>query len=260
MSNLRGKIVLITRSEEANVQVAALLESRGARALSLPTIRFTDPDSWESCDRAIHRLSDFHAILFTSSTAVRAFLKRLEAVHLGGKRALHDIQSYAVGERTFESLLDAGIPALATKGGTAGDLAASLGNAIHGKRFLFPKSNIARDVLPEALKARGVDITEVVVYKTVAPAPKALDEVRNSLKARSVDAMLFFSPSAVSHFTQMIGTVHTESLLVAAIGPTTAQAAQDAGFDVSVIAKKPTAEGLIESLEEFMTQTHPANS
>lgn len=260
MSNLRGKTVLLTRSVEANAQVAALLESRGAEPLSLPTIRFTDPDSWEACDQAIRQLGDFDAVLFTSSNAVRAFQKRLDTLRPGGKVLLRMVHSYAVGERTFESLKEAGVLATMAEGGTAGDLALSLGNDVTGKHFLFPKSNIARDVLPEALKARGAIVTEVVVYKTVAPTPKELDDIRNRLKAGTVDIVLFFSPSAVSHFTQMIGTLHTESILVAAIGPTTAQSARDAGFTVSVIARKSTAEGLIDSLEEFMTPTPLMNS
>lgn len=260
MSSLRGKTILVTRSDEANAHVADLLRSRGARALSLPTIQFTEPDSWEACDRALREFRNFHAVLFTSSTAVRTFLKRFEAIHPEGKSLLREVHSYAVGERTLESLRDAGIPATMAEGGTAADLAASLGNEVKGKRFLFPKSNIARDVLPGALKARGADVTEVVVYKTVAPSPRALDDVRNSLKAGSVDFVLFFSPSAVSHFTQMIGTVHMESLLVAAIGPTTAHAAQEAGFKVSVVAKKPSDEGLIDSLEEFIAHTPSVKS
>ncbi|MEX1137855.1 MAG: uroporphyrinogen-III synthase [Bacteroidota bacterium] len=255
MSNLRGKTVLLTRSEEANVEVAALLEDRGAKTLSLPTIRFTEPDSWEACDLAIQQLGNYDAALFTSSNAVRAFLKRVEALQTNSLGLLHNIRSYAIGERTLDALNAAGIAATMAEGGTAGDLAESLGKDIHGKYFLFPKSNIARDILPEALKTRGAFVDEVIVYKTVAPAPRELDAVRNALRTGSVDVLLFFSPSAIFHFMQMIGTGHTESLVVAVIGPTTAEAARGAGFHVSVVAKKPTAGGLIESLEEFPAPT-----
>jgi uroporphyrinogen-III synthase len=51
-----------------------------------------------------------------------------------------------------------------------------------------------------------------------------------------------------------------ESLVVATIGPTTALAARNAGFEVSVIARKPTAEELIDSLEAFIAQTHSVRS
>ncbi|MEX2117207.1 MAG: uroporphyrinogen-III synthase [Bacteroidota bacterium] len=253
MSALQGKTVLLTRSDEANSEIATHLESKGARTLSLPTVRFTDPDSWDMCDSAILHLRDFDAVLFTSSNAVRALLKRIGVIHPEGLKMLHSIRTYAVGERTRDSLEAAGVSATMTEGGTAGDFADSVGEDVKGWHFFFPKSNIAREVLPEALRARGAFVDEAIVYKTEAPTPKDLDTVRNALRLGTVDILLFFSPSAVFNFTQMIGTGFTKSLFVAAIGPTTAEAARSAGFAVSVVAEKPTTKALIDSIEMFLT-------
>jgi uroporphyrinogen III methyltransferase/synthase len=253
MSTLRGKTILLTRSDEANAEVANRLKSCGADTLSLPTIRFTDPDSWNACDTAIQNLQTYDAILFTSSNAVRAFLDRIESVNPARLEMLRTVRVHAVGERTSDSLRSAGITAILAEGGTAEVLAESLGEDVKGKRFLFPKSNIAREVLPGALKARGATVDEAVVYKTVAPAPADLDAVRNALRLRNIDILLFFSPSAVSNFVQMIGTGFTDSIVVAAIGPTTAEAARNAGFAVSVVPDKPTTEDLIDATEKFLT-------
>jgi uroporphyrinogen III methyltransferase/synthase len=253
LNSLRGKTILLTRSDEANAEVANRLKSCGADTLSLPTIRFTDPDSWSACDAAIQELRNYDAILFTSSNAVRAFLARIEAVDATRLEMLRTIRVHAVGERTHDSLESAGVTAILAEGGTAEDLAESVGEHVQGKRFLFPKCNIAREVLPDALKARGAAVDEAVVYKTVAPAPRDLDAVRNALRLRSIDILVFFSPSAVSNFVQMIGTGFTESLVVAVIGPTTAEAARNAGFAVSVVSDKPTTEGLIDAIDRFLT-------
>jgi len=252
MNTLQGKTVLLTRSDEANSETAALLKSKGFRTLMLPTIRFADPDSWETCDAAITDIRNYDAVVFTSRNAVRQFLKRIEVIDPKSTEILRTIRTYAVGQRTLDSLESAGIPAMMAEGGTAGDLAESVGAHVQGKRFFFPKSNIAREVLPEALKARGAVVDEAIVYKTEVPAPKDLDAVRNALRAGAVDILFFFSPSAVFNFTQMIGTGFTESLIVAVIGPTTAEAARSAGFVVSVIAEKPTTDGLIDSVDRFL--------
>lgn len=260
MNSLQGKTVLLTRSDETNTEVAGRLKSRGAETIALPTIRFEDPDSWASCDDAIHHLRDYDAILFTSANAVRSLLKRMKAVAPASLETLRTKHIYAVGERTHDALESADVPAVQAEGGTAEGLAQSLGDDIQGKRFLFPKSNIAREVLPQALRARGAAVDEAVVYKTVAPTPKDLDTVRNALRLGTVDIILFFSPSAVSNVVQMIGTGFTGSIVVAAIGPTTADAARSAGFTVSAVAEKPTTDGLLEALERFLTLSPSVNS
>jgi len=255
MKTFQGKTVLLTRSDEANREAEALLKKKGVHTLSLPTIRFTDPDSWEACDDAIIGIRNYDAVVFTSRNAVRAFLKRIEVIDPESTEILRTIRTYAVGERTLDSLESARIPAIMAEGRTAGDLAESVGKDVQGKRFFFPKSNIAREVLPEALKARGAVVDEAIVYKTEVPTPKDLDLVRNALRLGAVDFLFFFSPSAVFNFTQMIGTGFTESLMVAVIGPTTAAAARSAGFVVSVVAEKPTTEGLIDSVDRFLAHS-----
>ena len=67
--------------------------------------------------------------------------------------------------------------------------------------------------------------------------------------------MLFFSPSAVESLRRALSTASDGSgaslppgVLVACIGPTTAEAATRAGWGVDVLAPDTTARSLVDSL------------
>ena len=234
---------------------AVLFESRGAGTRSVPSVQFVDPDSWSDCDAAILRIKNYDAILFTSRNAVEFFLRRIQVTAPAARPVVGSRRVYAIGERTQEALEESGINVTGiSELASAEGLADVIGGEAAGKRFLFPKSNIAREVLPDSLRELDAVVDEVVVYKTVAPGGRELDAVRDSLLNRAIDAITFFSPSAVRNFTQMIGTAHLANVPIAAIGPTTAEAIRQAGLDVAVVSPTPATQSLVEALELFFSQ------
>ena len=255
MSSLKNRTILLTRSAESNRKDSKFLEARGAHTLSVPSIRFTDPDSWAACDDAIHRIRKYDAFLFTSRNAVVYFLKRIEVTSPSAKEVLAHRRVHAVGEKTNQALAEAGIRALTNPdASTAEGIAESIGIDAAGKCFLFPKSDIARDILSSALRELNAMVDEVVVYKTAPPDGRDLDKIRSALRDGEIDAILFFSPSAVRNFTQMIGTAHLADLPIGVIGPTTADAVRQAGLSVSVVSETPATEALCDSLDRFFTR------
>ena len=253
MPTLAGKTVLLTRDAESNAAVAALFEHRGARILSLPTIELKDPDSWDHCDRAIRSLAQYDGVFFTSKNAVDRFLHRVMTIDNALLEVLKKRSLYAVGEKTESTLEGAGLPVRMTPdANSAEELTQSLKpEEVSGKRFLFPKSAIARDILPKALRSLKAIVDEVVVYKNVPPSRNDLEGIRNALLHGKVDIVTFFSPSSVRNFHQMMGTRSLEHSVVAVIGPTTAAAATGLGISVNVISPRATAEALIETIEQY---------
>ncbi len=262
MSALAEKSILVTRSDAENAGLAKLFEERGARTLSLPTVRFVEPDSWEACDAAIVNLRQYDCILFTSRNSVSAFLKRIEEVNKQAWGVLGSRAIYAVGEKTAEAITSAGLSVAGSPEiASSEDLAAMLGEeTTAGKRFLFPKSSIARDVLPNVLRALDAVVDEIVVYKNEPPGRKELDRMREALQHSEVDAVTFFSPSSVRNFIQLLGSKHLERAVVAAIGPTTAKAAEDLGVTVDVIAPRATAESLVDAIEQHFLSLQSQHS
>ncbi len=253
MAGLKDKRVLITRPREDSAELAALFEERGAIPMLLPAIVITDPDSWEECDHAIINLKQYHGMLFTSRNAVERFLRRVDAINVDARRVLAQRRVYAVGEKTEAALEEEEIPVAGTpEVYSAEALADSFeGEDLLGTYFLFPRSSIGSNILPDFLRELGAVVDEVVVYKNVPPRQLELDAIRHALLNGEIDVATFFSPSAVRNFHQMMGTKALERTLVAVIGNSTASAAASLGMQVDIIARHATAESLVETIDDY---------
>ncbi|MGC1489892.1 MAG: uroporphyrinogen-III synthase, partial [Candidatus Acidiferrum sp.] len=74
-----------------------------------------------------------------------------------------------------------------------------------------------------------------------------------------VDGILFFSPSAVHNFVELIGKERFKALqgraVMVAIGPTTAMALAAAGFQRVARAADTTTKAVVEALEGHLART-----
>jgi uroporphyrinogen-III synthase len=131
-------------------------------------------------------------------------------------------------------------------------LANELGSKLQGTRVLLPRSDRANPDLPAALTRFGAQVTEVIAYRTLRPAETDQDGLEKILNGQA-DAILFFSPSAVQHFAELVGATRFDELqgklAVTAVGPVTANALREAGVKRAVVAQDTTAVSVIEALE-----------
>jgi uroporphyrinogen-III synthase len=102
------------------------------------------------------------------------------------------------------------------------------------------------------LGAAGADVIEVVAYRTAAP--ERLDDALIGMVCQGqVDAVIFFSPSAVQQFAGAVGTETFAriggQIALAAVGPVTASAIRKAGAIPAVEAPRATSGGVVEALE-----------
>lgn len=250
---LTDKTIVITRSAEANAELRSLLESRGARVICFPTIEITDPESWDVCDQAIWKLAEYQCVCFTSKNAVTKFVERIRTIRPQAVDTLGTRNIYAVGEKTKRSLECSGFSVIASPTHASAEELASLMQAhqLKDASILFPKSNIARDTLPQQLRSMGARVDEIVVYRTVAPEPQNLEQTRLLFLEKKIDAAIFFSPSSIINFSEMMGTEVFAQTAIAVIGSVTAETVEQMGLHVSIRAQQATAENLIESLEHY---------
>ena len=253
---LQNRTILITRSTEQSSEFRSLLESRGASVICLPTIEIVEPDSWEACDSIIWKLVEYNSVCFTSKNAVSKLLQRIRIIRPQALNILSTRNLYAIGEKTQSALEAAGFSATASPTKASAEELAQLlqGWNISGKKILFPKSNIASDILPQQLRKLGAEVDEVVVYKTVIPEPENLEHVQQMFMKNKIDVATFFSPSSILNFTEMIGTDILAHTAIAAIGPTTAEAAQQLGLTVAILAQQATAECLVEAIQKHFNE------
>jgi uroporphyrinogen-III synthase len=258
-SPLAGKTVIVTRATSQSNELCAELNSRGATVKLLPLISFAPPEDYSAMDAALTAIQRFDWILFTSANAVQAMERRAEELGRSLKAVATLPRAAAVGPATSLAAEAAGfsVEYVATDHSGAG-LARELGEELRGKRVFLPRSERANPDLPGALRRRGADVTDVVAYRTLAPSGADREKLNESLRDR-VDGILFFSPSAVQNFLELLGSEHLQRLqgrvLMVAIGPTTATALSAAGVQRIAWAADTTTRAVIESLEGHLART-----
>lgn len=253
---LVGKTILITRPKDQATEFAQILQDRGARVLFVPTIQIVPPASWDQCDSALHALDSYDGFIFTSSNAVKYFFQRLDDVGKSTTRPrLTKLTFYAVGTGTKDALVREGmLPTLFSDVANARELAdALLQKPLAGRRFLFPKGNLASEELPDILRAAGAELDEVTVYENIAPRNEDAKFIRESFERESIDVVTFFSASSVKHLVSIVPRELLSPRTVAVIGNSTAAAVEDCGLRSAIIAPKPTAADLADAIVQFFS-------
>ncbi len=255
---LFGKRIVITRSREQAAELVDLLESLGAEAIEAPMIRVAPPDDFGPLDKAVAEAGTYDWIVFTSANAVDAFMKRL-AIGDGDIRDLKGVKLVAIGPATSERLARQGLRVdLQPAESRADAIVQSLRERgdIKDKRFLLPRADIAREVLPEELRRHGAEVTEVTAYRTVlAEIEREGDpDIYRMLLEKRIDVVTFTSASTVKNFVQVFGVEQAPDLLnattVAAIGPVTAEAADQYGIKIDIVPKEYTIPALVDAIVE----------
>ena len=254
---LAGKRVVVTRPRHQSAEFARLLEGAGAEVLEIPTIRIEPPDSWEPLDRAISELDQFHWLVFTSANGVAMFMRRLEA---GGKgvEALSAMRIAAIGPATAEALRRRGLgPHVIPEEYRAEGLVERLRAEIRsGDRILVPRASEARELLVRGLAELGARVTEVPAYRTRSE-PDGARRLTEALERREIDAITFTSSSTVRNFAALLPPGERERLLsgvvIASIGPITAETAAEYGLATRVMPKDYTIPALARALIEYFT-------
>jgi len=247
-----GKVtkVVITRSRKGNAELARSLKAIGLEPVPIDTIEFLPPDDWSSVDASLKRLGDFDWLLFTSATGVESFAKRMKALSLPvpwhGRPAVA-----AVGERTSASLHGEGIEVdfVPTEYLTKA-LAEELPRT-RGTRLLMLRADVGNPEVVATLERSGFLVTDLPVYRTSSVAGGDDRTMESAL--RDADAIVFASPSAVEAFMRRLGSAGTDSeltrgLLAVCIGPVTAAAAREHGFERILTPKTHTVESLVREL------------
>src|SRR5581483_3476871 len=102
----------------------------------------------------------------------------------------------------------------------------------------------AREVLPEALRARGAEVDVLALYETVA---EELGETERASVAQA-DYVTFTSSSTVEFLWQALGGAPPDGARLVSIGPVTSDALRAHGREPDVEAERHDIEGLVEAL------------
>ncbi|MDO4687165.1 MAG: uroporphyrinogen-III synthase [Corynebacterium sp.] len=238
--------IVVPRARDHAEAMGRSIESRGHRALFVPTIAFIPPSDPQQLHQALR--SHYDWVVFTSVTAVNA----CDTVPEGAKIA-------AVGHATAAALRVRGYTIDLIPEDTAfhaAGLVAAFPAAPDTRpaKVLLPRSDIATDVLPAGLCTLGWDVDEIVAYRTV-PAQPPEPELAQALRNGTIDAICFTSGSTVRNFITLVGMPHP-STVIACIGPRTREVACELGLDVRVMPERADVDMLVEATLNYLTTLH----
>lgn len=257
--------VLVTRSPHQASELADQLRARGLEPVLIPTIEQVPPSSFDALDAALAGLAGFDWIVFTSANAVAAFADRAAAlgvslahpplppiavVGAATGRAVSEhlnVTSALVPEKAVaESLTETLLPHARRPDGTPA-------------RFLLPRAEVAREVLPEALQAASAVVIAAPAYRTVVPAgaAKALQALFTE-GATGVDAITFTSSSTAQNIAALLevsGMTLPEKVQRISIGPITSATMRDLHMPPHAEATHSTIPSLVDCVVHTLSNS-----
>ena len=253
---LSGRRVLVTRAREQSAELVDRLVDLGAEPVEAPTIRIAPPDDFGPLDAACAGAGSFDWIVFTSVNGVDAFLGRL----LAGPRdirALGGVRLCAIGPATAGRLrrhgLKVDVMPAEHRAEAVFDALRQAGR-LAGARVLLARADIAREMLADALRAAGAEVTEATAYRTVRADGWNGPELRSLIRDQPVDVVTFTSASTARNFAEILGAETAAELLattlVASIGPVTAAAAAELGIETRIMPAAYTIPALVDAIAD----------
>jgi len=240
-----------------------LLAESGIRLFAFETIVQVPPEDQTPLTRAAAALAGFDWIVFTSKSAVEALL-----AHCEFGQPPEGPRIACVGEATAAAAARQGAVVDLVPGHASG---AALARALLPRlssrsRILWPRAERAGQDLSQILEQAGHLVQAPIAYRTQAPRPSPkLDADRRQLlegfRNERFCAITLLSPSAVDNLGNLIGAAITRSILstlvIAAIGQTTAAHLAQRYRTPDIIPSTPSIEGLVSALVKELKERFP---
>jgi uroporphyrinogen III methyltransferase/synthase len=246
---LSGRTVAVTRARAQTSGLARRLRELGAEVVQAPVIRIQPlAAGGTGLQPPPLDLSPYDLVCLTSPNGVAQLFERLaqSGRDPADARALAGARVAAIGPGTARALAEHGITAdIVPERYVAESLVEALAE-LPVRHALVARAREARDVLPDALRARGAEVDVLELYETVAEplSPPTL------AAARAADYITFTSSSTVRFFLQAAGGSANLSpaTRIVSIGPVTSATLREHGLEPDVEAGDHDIDGLVAAL------------
>lgn len=226
MNNKKPSILFTTQLTE---QKRSLLEDGKLLIESIPfiTFEYLMPAMWLS---QVPKHAD--AWIFTSKKAVRAINPMIKDLIIPN-------HIFAVGAKTAEKLEELGLEVTIPDEYNAVALAHKM-KELELKEVVHFCGNLKAADLSKLL-GDSTNLHPIEVYRT--------KQTTHKINAGEFDGIVFMSRSAIESFSEQNSI--PENMQVFCIGPTTEQAANEAGMEQCITPEYSTLDSLMESIQEF---------
>ena len=255
---LFGRRIVVTRARSQASRFAELIDQLGGEPWEVPTIEIVPPADLGPLDAAIAQAEGYDWIIFTSVNGVEFFFRRFREL----ERDIRDLKGArmcAIGPATRQELTKYGLNVDLTPAEFVAEaiIEALRNYGVTGRKFLLPRADIARKILPEQLRKMGAEVDEVDAYRTI-PGAGNVTELRDMINEGQIHAITFTSSSTVKNFIAKLNGADPVELLqgvtVASIGPVTSRTAREMGLQVDIEAPEYTIPGLIKALVDYFQE------
>jgi uroporphyrinogen-III synthase len=120
------------------------------------------------------------------------------------------------------------------------------------EKFVLPCTDILSDKIPDTLEKHKINFTKAMLYRTVASDLSDLEKV-------SYDMLVFFSPGGIESLLKNFPDFKQNETLIAAFGPTTANAVVKNNLRLDVHAPQPNAPSMTAAIENFVKEYNKKN-
>jgi uroporphyrinogen-III synthase len=220
---------------------AALIDEAAAQGIEINVQSFIETEAIQS----VEVQQEIEQALLQSASVVFTSMSAVEAVAEYMNEEMPDWVIYCMGQTTQELVKKYfGENSI---GGTA-DNAATLAELVVEEsdidEVIFFCGDQRRDELPDILRSNDIEVTEIIVYHTIA-TPHTVTKQYNGI--------LFFSPSAVDSF--FMKNKPGKQTMLFAIGNTTAVAVKKHSLNSIIISEKPGKENLVEKAINYFVNS-----
>ncbi|MGN6170906.1 MAG: uroporphyrinogen-III C-methyltransferase [Solirubrobacteraceae bacterium] len=247
---LAGHAVAVTRARAQSSGLARRLRELGAEVVESPAIRIVPIDG------PAPELKRYDLVCLTSPNGVQRLFERLASSGRDA-RALAGARVAAIGPGTAGALRDHGVIADVVPERFVAEALVEALEALSFSRALVARAAGARDVLPDALRARGAEVDVLELYETVA---EPLSQAQLAALERA-DYVTFTSSSTVRFLVAAAGGSLGEGRRIVSIGPVTSATLREHGLEPDVEAQRHDIGGLVEALlQDAAAQGAPPRS
>lgn len=251
---LAGRRILVTRAAHQAGKLSEGLLVLGAEPVEVPVLEIRPPASFALLDAALNQLDSYDWLIFTSANAVHAVAERAAALGVALVQPQR-MKVAAIGDATASAASKAGfivafVPEAYVAESLVEGLLQSLQKPASGPRILLARAAVARDVIPDALRAAGAEVDVVDAYRNVLPEA-APEQLRRAV-SDGLDAVTFTSSSSATHLAEAAHAAGVAwpfaGVLAVSIGPITSQSLRELGWPPAAEAGPSDITGLIAAI------------
>lgn len=246
--------IAITRPIDQAKKLSLLISNHGGVPISFPLIDIAPLQDYNMFDRVVNALETYDWAIFISSNAVQNGMPRIldKFGHLPPQ-----LKFAAIGPVTAEELRQMGVAQVLTpqhRFDSESLLSLPEMQAVQGKRVMIVRGIGGRDVLADALKARGAHVTFAECYQRVSPQ-RDCTLLEQLWRNQQCHAIVVTSSEAMRYLLAMThnGSDHwLRNLLICVNHARIAEEAEAVGLQVT-IADAPGDDAMLACLQQALT-------